>query len=111
MPRRSTRVSERGTGSRLSSIVESHAARSLTPSLSLNPSYSVLTSSTPLLPPAFCARALLFPYPRTLLGRRGAIIPTQPVWKKNSPFLYDLVVTHALEWPSLTCQWFPDKQV
>ncbi|KAI7872290.1 WD40-repeat-containing domain protein [Spinellus fusiger] len=29
------------------------------------------------------------------------------VWKKNSPFLYDLVVTHALEWPSLTCQWFP----
>ncbi|KAG0172844.1 Chromatin assembly complex, subunit 3 [Apophysomyces sp. BC1034] len=30
------------------------------------------------------------------------------VWKKNSPFLYDLVVTHALEWPSLTCQWFPD---
>ncbi|KAG2209105.1 hypothetical protein INT46_006269 [Mucor plumbeus] len=29
------------------------------------------------------------------------------MWKKNSPFLYDLVVTHALEWPSLTCQWFP----
>lgn len=32
------------------------------------------------------------------------------VWKKNSPFLYDLVVTHALEWPTLTCQWFPDKE-
>ncbi|KAG2177007.1 hypothetical protein INT43_007661 [Umbelopsis isabellina] len=30
------------------------------------------------------------------------------MWKKNSPFLYDLVLTHALEWPSLTCQWFPD---
>ncbi|KAI9027929.1 WD40-repeat-containing domain protein [Hyaloraphidium curvatum] len=30
------------------------------------------------------------------------------IWKKNSPFLYDLVVTHALEWPSLTVQWFPD---
>ncbi|KAI8614949.1 WD40-repeat-containing domain protein [Chytriomyces sp. MP71] len=30
------------------------------------------------------------------------------VWKKNSPFLYDLVVTHALEWPSLTVQWLPD---
>ncbi|PIA14039.1 WD40 repeat-like protein [Coemansia reversa NRRL 1564] len=29
-------------------------------------------------------------------------------WKKNSPFLYDLLVTHALEWPSLTTQWFPD---
>ena len=21
------------------------------------------------------------------------------VWKKNTPFLYDLVITHALEWP------------
>jgi histone-binding protein RBBP4 len=27
-----------------------------------------------------------------------------------SPFLYDLVVTHALEWPTLTTQWFPDKE-
>lgn len=32
------------------------------------------------------------------------------VWKKNSPFLYDLVVTHALMWPTLTVQWFPDLQ-
>ncbi|PVU88332.1 hypothetical protein BB559_004871 [Furculomyces boomerangus] len=30
------------------------------------------------------------------------------VWKKNSPFLYDMLITHALEWPSLTVQWFPD---
>ncbi|KAF0990690.1 hypothetical protein HZS_5186 [Henneguya salminicola] len=30
------------------------------------------------------------------------------VWKKNTPFLYDLVLTHALEWPSLTIQWLPD---
>ncbi|TFJ84140.1 hypothetical protein NSK_004613 [Nannochloropsis salina CCMP1776] len=29
------------------------------------------------------------------------------IWKKNSPFLYDLVMTHALEWPSLTVQWLP----
>jgi hypothetical protein len=29
--------------------------------------------------------------------------------KKNAPYLYDLVVTHALDWPSLTCQWFPDE--
>lgn len=21
------------------------------------------------------------------------------VWKKNTPFLYDVVMTHALEWP------------
>ncbi|KAI8814597.1 WD40-repeat-containing domain protein [Cladochytrium replicatum] len=30
------------------------------------------------------------------------------IWKKNSPFLYDLVITHALEWPTLTVQWLPD---
>ena len=31
------------------------------------------------------------------------------IWKKNTPFLYDLVVTHALGWPSLTVQWLPDR--
>jgi hypothetical protein len=30
------------------------------------------------------------------------------IWKKNTPFLYDLVLSHALEWPSLTVQWLPD---
>mmetsp|Transcript_16441 Transcript_16441/g.35544 ORF Transcript_16441/g.35544 Transcript_16441/m.35544 type:complete len:418 (+) Transcript_16441:210-1463(+) len=33
------------------------------------------------------------------------------IWKKNTPFLYDLVITHALEWPSLTVQWLPEKEV
>lgn len=33
------------------------------------------------------------------------------VWKKNTPFLYDLVITHALEWPSLTVQWLPNKEI
>lgn len=28
--------------------------------------------------------------------------------KKEHPFFYDLVMTHALEWPSLTAQWLPD---
>eukprot|EP00199_Chlamydomonas_sp_CCMP681_P002199 CAMPEP_0119104578 /NCGR_PEP_ID=MMETSP1180-20130426/2764_1 /TAXON_ID=3052 ORGANISM="Chlamydomonas cf sp, Strain CCMP681" /NCGR_SAMPLE_ID=MMETSP1180 /ASSEMBLY_ACC=CAM_ASM_000741 /LENGTH=416 /DNA_ID=CAMNT_0007089385 /DNA_START=52 /DNA_END=1302 /DNA_ORIENTATION=- len=32
------------------------------------------------------------------------------IWKKNTPFLYDLVVTHALEWPSLTVQWLPQEK-
>jgi len=32
------------------------------------------------------------------------------IWKKNTPFLYDLVMTHALEWPSLSVQWLPDKR-
>lgn len=31
------------------------------------------------------------------------------IWKKNSPFLYDIMMSHALEWPSLTVQWLPDK--
>lgn len=30
------------------------------------------------------------------------------IWKKNTALLYDVVITHALEWPSLTCQWLPD---
>ncbi|KAJ3019126.1 Histone-binding protein rbbp4, partial [Thoreauomyces humboldtii] len=32
------------------------------------------------------------------------------VWKKNSPFLYDTVIAHALEWPTLTAQWLPDVE-
>ncbi|KAL7751771.1 Histone acetyltransferase type B subunit 2 [Sorochytrium milnesiophthora] len=32
------------------------------------------------------------------------------LWKKNTPFLYDLVVSHAFDWPSLTVQWLPDKE-
>ena len=28
-------------------------------------------------------------------------------WKKNSPILYELVVSQALEWPSLTVEWLP----
>ena len=30
------------------------------------------------------------------------------IWKKNTPFLYELVMTNALEWPSLSVQWLPD---
>ncbi|OXH00180.1 histone acetyltransferase type B subunit 2, partial [Cryptococcus neoformans A5-35-17] len=37
-----------------------------------------------------------------------AINEQYKVWKKNTPFLYDTVITHALTWPSLTCQWLPD---
>ncbi|OIV97124.1 hypothetical protein TanjilG_04928 [Lupinus angustifolius] len=32
------------------------------------------------------------------------------IWKKNTPFLYDLVITHALNWPSLTVEWLPDRE-
>lgn len=33
------------------------------------------------------------------------------IWKKNSPFLYDVVLTHLLEWPSLTVSWLPIRNV
>ncbi|KAI1336189.1 WD40 repeat-like protein [Xylariaceae sp. FL0016] len=29
-------------------------------------------------------------------------------WKKNSPFLYDMILSTALTWPTLTVQWLPD---
>ena len=32
------------------------------------------------------------------------------IWKKHAPFLYDLMLSRALDWPTLTTQWFPDKQ-
>ncbi|KAI7907468.1 WD-40 repeat-containing protein [Cokeromyces recurvatus] len=32
-------------------------------------------------------------------------------WKKNAPLLYDMVITHNLTWPTLTCQWLPKKEV
>jgi hypothetical protein len=39
------------------------------------------------------------------------IVEEYKVWKKNTPFLYDLVMAHALEWPSLTIQWLPTRQL
>jgi histone-binding protein RBBP4 len=29
------------------------------------------------------------------------------VWKRNTPLLYDLFISHPLAWPSLTVQWLP----
>ncbi|KAM7256781.1 hypothetical protein ACFE04_012522 [Oxalis oulophora] len=31
------------------------------------------------------------------------------IWKKNTPFLYDLIVSHPLEWPSLIVHWVPSS--
>ncbi|KAL0246969.1 hypothetical protein GEMRC1_008175 [Eukaryota sp. GEM-RC1] len=30
------------------------------------------------------------------------------IWKKNTPYLYDFVLTHALVWPSFTVEWLPE---
>ncbi|KAG2310857.1 hypothetical protein Bca4012_025362 [Brassica carinata] len=38
------------------------------------------------------------------------IIEEHKIWTKNTPFLYDLVITHAFEWPSLTVEWLPDRE-
>lgn len=31
------------------------------------------------------------------------------IWKQNTPFMYDLVITDVLEWPSMTVQWLPER--
>lgn len=31
-------------------------------------------------------------------------------WKKNVSYLYDFLLSRALEWPSLTVEWFPEKK-
>ena len=33
------------------------------------------------------------------------------IWKKNSPFFYDTLYSHALTWPSLTVEWMPNRDV
>ncbi|OIR57626.1 MAG: histone-binding protein RBBP4 [Amphiamblys sp. WSBS2006] len=33
------------------------------------------------------------------------------VWKKNTPYLYDLMVAHGFEWPATSLQWLPDIQI
>lgn len=50
-----------------------------------------------------------FLFKRTKKGVVEIVINEEyKIWKKNAPFLYDLIVSHALDWPSLTCQWFPE---
>lgn len=32
------------------------------------------------------------------------------IWKKNVPYIYDLLFSHVLQWPSLSIQWLPDAK-
>ena len=32
-------------------------------------------------------------------------------WKKNSPYLYDVLMTFGLDWPSLTINWIPNIDI
>lgn len=38
------------------------------------------------------------------------VIQEYKVWKKNAHFLYDVIISTALDWPTLTTQWLPDVQ-
>ena len=29
------------------------------------------------------------------------------IWKKNAPYLYDVLITWGLDWPSLCVNWLP----
>ena len=29
------------------------------------------------------------------------------IWKKNAPYLYDVLLTGGFDWPSLTINWLP----
>lgn len=40
----------------------------------------------------------------------GEMFDARCVLTTSTPFLYDTVITHALTWPSLTCQWLPDRE-
>lgn len=39
------------------------------------------------------------------------MIEEYKIWKKNSPFFYDTLYSHALTWPSLTVEWMPNRDV
>lgn len=45
----------------------------------------------------------------TVTGIDEEINEEYKIWKKNVPFLYSMVLTHAHEWPSLTVQFLPQK--
>ncbi|OMJ70737.1 hypothetical protein SteCoe_31213 [Stentor coeruleus] len=38
------------------------------------------------------------------------ILEEYKIWKKNSPFMYDTMITHVLEWPSLTVEWASTRE-
>jgi hypothetical protein len=49
--------------------------------------------------------------PQEMTEEQQRVYEEYCIWKKNSPYLYDLLVSHALEWPSLTVQWMPEQVV
>ncbi|EME43658.1 hypothetical protein DOTSEDRAFT_72875 [Dothistroma septosporum NZE10] len=66
--------------------------------------------------PESVAETYLPPPPAEMSGQQEdkAIIENKiineeyKIWKKNSVFLYDIMYSRALDWPTLTTQWLPD---
>ncbi|KAK6089977.1 hypothetical protein P3W45_001023 [Vairimorpha bombi] len=38
------------------------------------------------------------------------ILEEYKIWRKNVPFIYDLMFSHTLKWPSLSVQYFPETK-
>jgi len=35
---------------------------------------------------------------------------TRQIWRKNVPYLYDVMMTKELAWPTLTVEWLPERR-
>jgi histone-binding protein RBBP4 len=44
---------------------------------------------------------------KTKISQEDLIKEENNNWKKYSPILYELIISQALEWPSLTVEWLP----
>jgi len=47
------------------------------------------------------------PHMSSIKEENARILSDYALWKRNAPFLYDMLLVHALEWPSLSVQWLP----
>ncbi|KAH9726036.1 Histone-binding protein MSI1 [Citrus sinensis] len=44
------------------------------------------------------------------IEKQRLILEENKQWKENTPFLYDLIIIHVLQWPSPTVEWFPGTE-
>ena len=73
-----------------------------------SPASSASISSLLAPPPSTSASFPAKPDSRSSLDAQKALNEEWAVWRRHAPFLYDFLLIHALEWPSLTCEWLPD---
>lgn len=93
------------------------AHRPHTPAAASSPKLWRETSSTPPPLPAQSSRSEQAmdggssspASPPPTAGPSAAEMEEYQNWKKNAAVLYDVVLSHPLEWPSLTVQWLPSE--